>query len=94
MGKSTGLLKVSIWRSRLVSPRLTSWWQFKASFCSVAILKRRAGETRRTTKGDVEKKRAKGFQGFLYGTSGEEIPRVSLRDLRGAKKKIKTGTYH
>ena len=32
-----------------------------------------------------EKKQAKGFQGFLYGTSGGRNSRVSLRDLRGEK---------
>ena len=43
-------------------------------------------ETRRTTKDDEEKKnKQKGFKGSSTGPPGEEIPRVSLRDLRGEK---------
>ena len=58
-------------------------------------------ETRRTTKDDEEKKkRAKGFQGFLYGTSGGRNSKGSSPGPPGRKnkniffKKIKTGTYH
>ena len=52
---------------------------------------------RKTTK---RKKRAKGFQGFLYGTSGGRNSKGSSPGPPGRKnknknfKKIKTGTYH
>ena len=55
---------------------------------------------RRTTKDDEEKKRAKGFQGFLYGTSGGRNSKGSSPGPPGRKnknknfKEIKTGTYH
>ena len=57
-------------------------------------------ETRWTTKDDEEKKRAKGFQGFLYGTSGGRNSKGSSPGPPGRlnkNKRIKnnkTGTYH
>ena len=45
-------------------------------------------ETRRTTKDDEEKKRAKGFQGFLYGTSGGRNSKGSSPGPPGRKKNI------